>query len=107
MQELLSAIERETGVKLDPDVIIFWEGGVYRFDGDVVGLLPHIKCPLDLNAASIDELQTMRGIGPALAKRIAEHRKKKKKFGSVEELKEVSGIGPKRFEDLRDKVIIG
>ena len=44
------------------------------------------------------------GIGPATAQKILDWRKQHGGFGSVDDLKQISGIGPKRFEALKDKV---
>jgi competence protein ComEA len=60
--------------------------------------------PVSLSTASQPQLETLEGIGPALAMRIIEFREKNGGFRSIEQLKEVSGIGEKRFEALRDSV---
>lgn len=59
---------------------------------------------LNLNWASQNELETLPGIGPALAGRIIEYREQTGGFSSVEQLRQVSGIGPKVFEKLKDLV---
>lgn len=58
---------------------------------------------VDLNTGRLEELESLPGIGPALAKRIMAARP----FGQVEDLNSVSGIGPKRFEALKDLVTVG
>lgn len=60
--------------------------------------------PLDLNAATLEELIDLPGIGPVLAQRILEYRERRGGFQSVEELLEIRGIGPKRLEQLRGRV---
>ena len=55
---------------------------------------------INLNTASLAELDTLPGIGPALAQRIVDHRP----YRSAEELLEVAGIGPATYEKLKDKV---
>ena len=47
---------------------------------------------------------TAEGIGPATAQKILDWRKEHGGFGSVEDLRQVSGIGPKRFDSLKEKV---
>ena len=60
--------------------------------------------PVSLNNATMDQLDELDGVGPATAQKILDFRKAHGGFGSVEDLKQVSGIGPKRFEALKEKV---
>ena len=71
-----------------------------------VGPAPHTAAgePVDLNAAAPAELQTLPGIGPALAGRIVEWRSRNGRFARVEDLAQVSGIGSKTLERLRPLV---
>ena len=59
------------------------------------------QAPLDLNAATAAELDALPGIGPVLAARIVEHRRRHGAFRSVEELLSVPGIGPRLLARLR------
>ena len=56
---------------------------------------------LDLNRAMEQDFVTLPGIGPRLAERIMEYRKSEGAFHSVDELREVKGIGKKKFERIR------
>ena len=60
---------------------------------------------IDLNRASQSELETLPGIGPVTAASIISYREQMP-FQSVEELEQVSGIGPKRLEAVRDMVTV-
>ncbi|MGI6514326.1 MAG: hypothetical protein GX052_00400 [Syntrophomonadaceae bacterium] len=63
--------------------------------------------PLDLNAATVEELdQRLPGIGPALAQRIVDYRQRTGGFRAVEELLEVSGIGEKKYAEIKDLVCV-
>jgi competence protein ComEA len=57
---------------------------------------------VNLNTATLDQLDTLPGIGPTLAERILQWRQQHGRFSSVDELQEVSGIGPMKFEQLVD-----
>jgi competence protein ComEA len=59
---------------------------------------------LDLNAATPEQLQELPGVGPVLAQRILEWRQANGRFSTVEELREVDGIGERRFAELADRV---
>ncbi len=56
---------------------------------------------LDLNRATEQELEALPGIGPVLAERIVEYRQSRGVFRDVEQLRNVKGIGKKKFERLR------
>ena len=55
---------------------------------------------VDLNTATLQELETLDGVGPKIAGRIADYRDSSGGFASNEELLAVSGIGPKLFERI-------
>ena len=57
--------------------------------------------PLDLNRVSIEDLCLIPGIGESLAQKIINHRERRRGFRSVEELKNVNGIGEKKFQSLK------
>lgn len=62
---------------------------------------------IDLNAATPVELEALPGIGPAMARRIVEHREKNGPFVKLEDLMQVKGIGEKAFLRLRPLLTIG
>lgn len=62
--------------------------------------------PVDLNTATVAELDALPGIGPVLAQRIVEHRTTVGPFASAEELDDVPGIGPSIAAELADLVSV-
>ncbi|WP_084000731.1 ComEA family DNA-binding protein [Actinomadura kijaniata] len=60
--------------------------------------------PLDLNAATAAQLDALPGVGPVLAQRIVDYRTQNGGFRSVDQLQEVTGIGAKRFTELKAMV---
>ena len=59
---------------------------------------------VNLNTATLQELQSLPGIGPTLAQRIVNFREKNHGFKRVEELLAIPGISEKKWEVIRDKV---
>jgi competence ComEA-like helix-hairpin-helix protein len=59
---------------------------------------------IDLNRATVAQLDALPGIGPVLAQRIVEHRRLHGEFRAVEELMAVRGIGPKLFARLEPRL---
>ena len=62
---------------------------------------------INLNTATVQQLESLPGIGPAVAKRIVEFREKNHGFKRIEELLAVSGISEKKWRAIRDKVEVG
>jgi len=71
------------------------------------GLIPKEATGLiNINTATIELLCQLPGIGPKTAERILEYRKTKGRFNSIEEIMNVRGIGPKRFEQIRNLIAV-
>ncbi|MGY0067263.1 helix-hairpin-helix domain-containing protein [Streptomyces sp. QTS137] len=60
--------------------------------------------PVSLNTATLDQLDSLPGVGPVLARHILDYRTRNGGFRSVDELREVNGIGDRRFADLKNLV---
>jgi comEA protein len=61
---------------------------------------------VNINTAEAEELQTLEKVGPVLALRIIEYREKNGPFRTIEQLKQVKGIGEKTFLRLKDQISI-
>jgi len=61
---------------------------------------------VNINTADSTQLQTLNGVGPATAQKIIDYRQSNGSFASVEDIKNVSGIGEKTFEKLKDYITI-
>lgn len=62
---------------------------------------------VNINTATSDELQTLKGVGPALAQRIIDDRTANGPYKAIEDLKRVSGIGDKTFANLSGAICVG
>ena len=61
---------------------------------------------ININIVDAAALQCLPGIGPVLAERIIDYRQKNGLFGTIDNIKEVSGIGDKKFEGIKDLICI-
>jgi comEA protein len=59
---------------------------------------------ISLNKASLEDLDSLPGIGPVIAQRIIDYRTKSGGFKTLEELKEVSGIGDVKYSNVKDLI---
>jgi competence protein ComEA len=61
---------------------------------------------VNINTASVEELDALPGVGPTIAQRIVDYRSENGPFRSIEDLMQVKGIGAATFADLKDRVTI-
>ena len=61
---------------------------------------------VNINLASMSELQLLPGVGPSTAQKIVDYRQQNGKFQRIEDIKNISGIGEKTFENLKDFIEI-
>lgn len=59
---------------------------------------------ININTATIEELDTLPGVGEATANKIVNHRSENGEFKTVEEIKNVNGIGDKKFENIKELI---
>lgn len=64
------------------------------------------KGRLDINMASAEELDTIKGIGKSTAEKIIKYREEHGPFDAIEELANVSGIGTQTIEEMRDSICV-
>ena len=76
----------------------------FSFTGNPEVLLRKQK--ININTADDKELQTLNGVGPAIAKRIIEYRTEHGNFGSIEDIKKVKGIGNGLFNKCKAKITV-
>lgn len=62
--------------------------------------------PIDLNSATVAQLDGLPGVGPITAQRIVEWRNRNGRFARLDQLREIEGIGERRFAQLRELVRI-
>ena len=65
-----------------------------------------LRSKVNLNTASLSQLDGLTGIGPTYAQRIIDYRNSNGGFKSIEEIKNVKGIGDKTFEKFKDQITI-
>jgi competence protein ComEA len=62
--------------------------------------------PINLNTATVEQLETLPGVGPVLAQRIIDYRDQNGPFTTVDQLRQVTGIGDAKFNDLKNRVTV-
>ena len=61
---------------------------------------------VNINTATLDELDSLPGIGPTTAQKILDYREANGPFSTIEEIMDVSGIGPSTFEEIKDLITV-
>ena len=61
---------------------------------------------IDINKATQEELETLSGIGPSTANKIVQYRKDNGNFKSIEDIKNVNGIGESKYNEIKEKIIV-
>jgi len=61
---------------------------------------------VNINTAPLEELERLPGIGPSMAQRVIDYRTQIGSFSTVDQLRDVKGIGDKRLEKLRPFVVV-
>lgn len=79
-------------------------GGQFPWEGGGAGT--GVPAKVSLNRAGVAELDTLPGIGPALAQRIVDYRREHGPFRRLEDLQQVPGIGPAKFQEVRSRLTL-
>ena len=61
---------------------------------------------IDINTATLEEFDSLPGIGPTTAQKIVDYRDANGPFAAIEDIMNVSGIGPSTFEDIKDLITV-
>ncbi len=105
--QLLSAMERKflflRRKKFESDGLISVASGNWGGRG-AAGLSYDGSNKININTADSTQLQELNGVGPATAEKIIDYRKQNGRFQSIEDIKNVSGIGDKTYEKLKDHI---
>jgi competence ComEA-like helix-hairpin-helix protein len=106
----VAAMMKRTGIwaESDPNHIAELRGSQRHEDQELKELQERTTAaetpagPIDLNTATLEQLQSVKGVGPTLAARIVAARP----FKSVDELKKVKGVGSKKLEQFRSHFVV-
>lgn len=74
--------------------------------GNFTGLVSGKSNLININTADLSALQEIPGVGPATAEKIISYRIENGKFNTIEDIKNVSGIGDKTFEKMKKKITV-
>lgn len=74
------------------------------YDGEILNICPSSLNKISINNASIEDLIKLPGIGRVIANRIIDYREINHSFKYLEELKNVKGIGEKKYEEIKDQI---
>lgn len=61
---------------------------------------------VNINTADLERLKTLKGIGPVTAQKIIDYREQNGAFKTIDEIKNVHGIGDKKFDAIKDKITV-
>ncbi len=95
----------ETGVSMPFEITAMPEM-TERPEGEEFAIAYDSEGRLDINMATVEELDTIKGIGMSTAEKIVKYREENGPFDSVEELANISGIGTETINEMRDNICV-
>jgi len=96
-----SKIETENIIELNDNEYITEENGYNEFVNNVTN-----STKVNINSATKEELETLPGVGESTAQKIINYREENGKFKSIEDIKNVSGIGEAKFNNIKQHISI-
>ena len=78
---------------------------IEEYTGDDTNLFEYNEL-ININTATQTQLETLPGIGPSTADKIIQYRKENGNFKNIEDIKNVSGIGDSKYENIKDKICV-
>jgi competence protein ComEA len=105
----LAAVNLAAKVADGQQIVVPERGQQAQSAGAVSGDMPASAAAgalVNLNTASLEELDTLEGVGPATAQKIIDYRLANGGFSSIDEIKNVSGIGDARFAAIKDSITV-
>ena len=97
-----SALEEDIG---DEDIIDSKSGDNIIIEENTVSSNNSTQT-ININKATEKEFETLPGIGPSLASKIIEYRNQNGKFESIEDIKNINGIGDNKYEKIKDLITV-
>jgi competence protein ComEA len=82
-------------------------GGAAAGSDGGAGGVPGAGARIDLNSATVAQLDELPGVGPVTAQHIVDWRTRNGRFSRVDQLREIDGIGERKFGRLRELVVVG
>ena len=98
--------EKEIVENMEDGVVISGSGISNENDSNSGNNSNNENVRVNINTADVKELQKLSGIGEAIALRIVTYRKENGKFNSIEDLKNVSGIGESKFNKIKNNIFV-